>query len=39
MIEGIIIFGLGYAFGKYTDQIISFFKKLYEKYFKSEENK
>lgn len=36
MIEGIIIFALGYAFGKYTNQIITFFKNLYEKYFNKE---
>ena len=27
MIEGIIIFALGYVFGKYTNKIINFFKK------------
>ena len=33
MIEGIIIFVVGYAFGKYTDQIIDFCKNIYNKYF------
>ena len=32
MIEGIIIFGLGFLFGKYTDKIIEFIKNLYNKY-------
>ena len=31
MIEGIIIFALGYVFGKYTNQIINFFKKQFSK--------
>ena len=32
MLEGIIIFVLGFLFGKYTDKIIEFGKKLYNKY-------
>ena len=33
MLEGIIIFALGFVFGKYTNQVIGFFKNLYEKHF------
>jgi hypothetical protein len=33
MIEGLIIFALGYVCGKYTDQVISFCKNIYDKYF------
>ena len=32
MLEVIIIFALGFLFGKYTDKIIEFGKKLYNKY-------
>lgn len=32
MLEGIIIFALGFLFSKYTDKIIEFGKKLYNKY-------
>ena len=32
MLEGIIIFALGFLFGKYTDKIIEFGKNLYNKY-------
>lgn len=36
MIEGIIIFAIGYVFGKYTDKIIDIVQKLYLKYFKKD---
>lgn len=32
MLEGIIIFGIGFIFGKYTDKIIDFVKNIYYKY-------
>lgn len=38
MIEGLIIFGIGFLFGKYTNEVIEFFKGLYEKYIKKENN-
>ena len=36
MLEGIIIFGLGFLFGKYTDKIIELGKNLYKKYIVKE---
>lgn len=37
MLEGIIIFAIGYIFGKYTNQVIGFFKNVYNKYFNKNE--
>lgn len=37
MIEGLIVFAIGYVCGKYTDQVISFVKKTYNKYFGNKE--
>ena len=31
MIEGVIIFAIGFLFGKYTDKIIDIFKNLFKK--------
>ena len=33
MLEGLIVFVIGYVCGKYTDQVIDFGRKLYDKYF------
>ena len=32
MIEGLIVFGIGFLFGKYTNEIVKFIKYLYNKY-------
>lgn len=37
MLEGIIIFGMGFICGKYTDKVKDFCIKIYKKYFKKEE--
>lgn len=37
MIEGLIVFVVGYVCGKYTDQVIAFTKKMYNKYFGNSE--
>lgn len=36
MLEGILIFAIGYLFGKYTDKFIEYGKKLYEKFTNKE---
>ena len=36
MLEGIIIFGIGFLFGKYTNKIIDICKGLYLRYFDKE---
>ena len=37
MLEGLIVFIIGYVCGKYTDKVIEYSKKLYNKYFKNKE--
>ena len=36
MLEGLIIFALGYVFGKYTDQIIAFAKAKWQSFNKKD---
>lgn len=38
MVEGLLIFAIGYLFGKYTNEIISFCRKIINKYIIKSEN-
>lgn len=37
MLEGVIVFIIGYICGKYTDKVIEISKRLYNKYFGKKE--
>lgn len=36
MVEGLIVFAIGYVCGHYTDQVKAYFIKLYDKFKKKE---